>query len=154
MQVNFSVRPFQWSILQAMLFAFFGAAQRRRDSGDIARGGYTSSCQSLSLWWTGRVRERERCTRRTTLHGDRRHSWGRGRRFCLRLPQGSTVARCPVGGGPTHAMLVLGSRAAELVDSSSLPFLTASALEATRKDEEEEKKKKKPKFQADIDAAL
>ena len=47
----------------------------------------------------------------------------------LAVPQGSTVARCPVSGWPTVAMPILAGRAPEWVDSSALSFLTARALE-------------------------
>ena len=57
--------------------------------------------------------------------------------------QGSTVARCPVDGGPTLAMPVLAGRAAEMVDFFALSFLTAQALEGKRKEEQEEKEKEK-----------
>ena len=41
-------------------------------------------------------------------------------------PQGSTVARCPVDGGPTLTVRVLAGRAA--VDSSALSFLLSQSL--------------------------
>ena len=44
----------------------------------------------------------------------------------------------PDAGVPTLAVPCLAGRAAELVDSSALWFLTASAVEAKRKEEEEE----------------
>ena len=55
-------------------------------------------------------------------------------------------ALCPDDvGAPSLSLPGLADRAAEVVDSSSLRFLTASALEARRKEEEEKKKKKKEK---------
>ena len=50
-------------------------------------------------------------------------------------------ALCPDdGGAPSLSLPSLADRAAEVVDSSSLRFLTASALEARRKEEEERRK--------------
>ena len=53
-------------------------------------------------------------------------------------------ALCPDDdGAPSLSLPSLADRAAEEVDSSSLRFLTASALEARRREEEEEKEKKR-----------
>ena len=54
-------------------------------------------------------------------------------------PQGSTEARFLVDGGSSLTLPVLAGRAAEEVDSSPLRLLTASALEARRKEEKKEK---------------
>ena len=55
----------------------------------------------------------------------------------------SENAACPCSSGvPSLSLPVLADRAAEVVDSSSLRFLTASALEARSKEEEEKKKEK------------
>ena len=43
-------------------------------------------------------------------------------------PQGLTLARCPVDGGPTLTVPVLVGRAAESVDSSALSFLLSQSL--------------------------
>ena len=48
-------------------------------------------------------------------------------------------------GAPSLSLPGLADRAAEVVDSSSLRFLTASALEARRKEEEEREKERKAK---------
>ena len=48
---------------------------------------------------------------------------------------------------PTLALPVLAGSAGEVVDSSSLRFLTASALKARREEEEERKKKEKEKME-------
>ena len=66
---------------------------------------------------------RERRARRTQLYGDRGHLSQGVRRLCPRLPrapQESTVARCPVDGGPSLTLPVFAGRTAEEVDSSSL----------------------------------
>ena len=51
----------------------------------------------------------------------------------------------PCSQEPSLSLPVLADRAAEVVDSSSLRFLTASALEARRKEEEEKEKEKEKK---------
>ena len=71
---------------------------------------------------------------------------------------GSVAPRFPDAGVPTPAMLVLSGRVAELVDPSALGYLTASALEANRKEEEEEEKEEKAQkaatLQSDVHAIL
>ena len=61
------------------------------------------------------------------------------------VPQlASEHAACPCSSGaPPLSLLVLADRAADVVDSSSLRFLTASALEARREEEEEEEERQK-----------
>ena len=55
----------------------------------------------------------------------------------------SEHAACPCSSGvPSLSLPVLADRAAEAVDSSSLRFLTASALEARREEEEEQEQEK------------
>ena len=56
-----------------------------------------------------------------------------------------TVRRSSGDNLPTLALPVLAGSAGEVVDSSSLRFLTASALKARREEEEEERKKEKEK---------
>ena len=57
-------------------------------------------------------------------------------------PQGVLEHPCPACGAPSLPLPVLADSAADGVDSSSLQFLTASALEARREEEEEKKKAK------------
>ena len=58
-------------------------------------------------------------------------------------------ALCPDdGGAPSLSLRGLAERAAEVVDSSSLRFLAASALEPRRKEEEEKKKEKEKRRSA------
>ena len=57
-------------------------------------------------------------------------------------PQG---VPCPACGAPSLSLPVLADRAADGVDSSSVQFLTASALEARREEEEEKKAKEERK---------
>ena len=49
-------------------------------------------------------------------------------------PQGSTVARCLVDGGPTLTVPVLAGRAAEAVDSSAVSFLLSQSLLAEQEE--------------------
>ena len=58
-----------------------------------------------------------------------------------------TVRRSSGDNLPTLALPVLAGSAGEVVDSSSLRFLTASALKARREEEEEERKKEKEKME-------
>ena len=53
-------------------------------------------------------------------------------------PQGSTVARCLVDGGPTLTVPVLAGRAGEAVDSSALSFLLSQSLLAEQEAKEAE----------------
>ena len=53
-------------------------------------------------------------------------------------PQGLTVARCPVDGGPTLTVPVLAGRAAESVDSSALSFLLSQSILAEQEAKEAE----------------
>ena len=82
---------------------------------------------------------------RTTPHGDRRHHL----RGILPepVPQRSdrTMRRFAGAALPTLALPVLAGSAGEVVDSSSLRFLTASALKARREEEEEEEERKEEK---------
>ena len=69
--------------------------------------------------------------------------------LCDPGPQRSdrTVRRSPGDSLPTLALPILAGSAGEVVDSSSLRFLTASALKARREEEEKEKKKEKEKME-------
>ena len=65
---------------------------------------------------------------------------GRGRRLCLKWPR----RRDGLWWLAARSMPVLAGRAAELVHSSALSFLTAEALEAKRKEEEERSRSGRP----------
>ena len=86
---------------------------------------------------------RRQSSRRTLAHGHRRPCLrGRGRSLLKSRCTGSFRVwglSATVDGAPSLSLLGLADRAAEVVDSSSLRFLTAATLAARRKEEEEEK---------------
>ena len=81
------------------------------------------------------------------LRGQKSASSVGARPVALREPVPQLVsehAACPCSSGaPPLSMPILADRAADGVDSSSLRFPTASALEARRKEEEEKKEQKR-----------
>ena len=81
---------------------------------------------------------RVRCTRRTTLHGDRTHLGARQGILAEPGPQRSDRSRRhPKASRPSAFPYWLWS-SGEAIDSFALSLLTAQALEAKRKEEQEE----------------
>ena len=119
--------------------------------------GFVLTCRRRRRWSRTKpygdrrrpVRGRVRCTRRTSLHGARAHLT-RGSGPVSRRSPGRRGATAPCGAPqrttcrPSPCPALAGSTG-EVVDSSSLRFLTASALKARREEEEEEERKKKEK---------
>ena len=131
-----------------------------RGSDTSARPSQWSSprpCVTAVIWGLGRTQVyghrrrraqgRWRLTRRTLPHGDR-SSLHRGCGPAVSLTWGRSLWRSARNSLPTLALPILAGSAGEVVDSSSLCFLTASALEARREEEEEKVKEKERKHLA------
>ena len=101
----------------------------------------TTALDRRRLRWRGARGRRERCKKRTTLHGARRHlsrgcgpesRWTRGPPGDEAVAVGYAAASVPVLGAPS-----LADSSAEATDGSTLSFLQQHALDDKRKEEEE-----------------
>ena len=121
----------------------------------------TNGWQSRWLWQKRRTTPHEdrslpqssgrwRSTRRTPAYGHRRllHR-GRGRHPCgAWAAEGYRSLRHSSGSGPLLVVATLAAAEADGVDAASLSFLTARALEDTRKEEEVRKKEDEERLAA------
>ena len=123
------------------------------ESDDCAHGSVMSASQSQlpsqkpsttalargRKWWRGAAGRRERCTRRTTLYGARRHLSGKRPAPLSEVtgPQAAVTDGYVAAGVPLLGVPSLADSSAEAIDGSTLSFLLQRALEVKRKEEEE-----------------
>ena len=135
-----------------------GAAKRRRERRRASKQRWSQPCITAVMCGprSSEPYGDRRRPPRWRRQGSRTHS---GLRAPTPLPRGmrpeplaeplhwfipGLEAHCPGGGvAPSLSLPVLADRAADGADSSSLRFLTASALEARRKEEEEEEEQER-----------